>query len=62
MTAEGNVNDEHFVLKIPFKYLCGAKWAINIEASWPGHSGSCVQSIRKIGADGVTQLQELQTF
>jgi hypothetical protein len=40
MTAEGNVNDEHFVLKIPLKYLCGAKWAINIEASWAGHSGS----------------------
>jgi len=40
MEASGNVNDEHFVLKIPFKYLCGAKWAINIEASWAGHSGS----------------------
>jgi hypothetical protein len=40
MEASSNVNDEHFMLKIPLKYLCGAKWAINIEASWPGHSGS----------------------
>jgi hypothetical protein len=40
MTAVGKVNDTRFVLEIPLKYLCCAKWAINIEASWPGHSGS----------------------
>jgi hypothetical protein len=40
MTAIGAVNVEHFEFKIPLKYLCCAKWAINIEASWAGHSGS----------------------
>jgi hypothetical protein len=40
MTAVGVVNDEHFKFEIPLKYLCCAKWAINIEASWAGHSGS----------------------
>jgi len=40
MEAVGTVNDEHFELKIPLDYLCEAKWSINIEASWAGHSGS----------------------
>jgi hypothetical protein len=40
MEATGNVNYEHFVLKIPLNYLVGGMWAINIEASWAGHTGS----------------------
>lgn len=40
METVGAVNDEHFELKIPLGYLCEAKWSINIEASWAGHSGS----------------------
>jgi len=40
METVGEPNDEHFEIKIPVEYLCGGKWAINIEASWPEHSGS----------------------
>jgi len=37
----GVKNSEEFVIKIPFERIADCKWAINIEASWPNHSGSC---------------------
>ena len=44
MSVNGTYNQVSYKIEIPVKYLggCGAtfNWAINIEASWPGYSGS----------------------
>ena len=44
MSVNGSYNQVSYKIEIPVKYLggCGAtfNWAINIEASWPGYSGS----------------------
>jgi len=44
MSVNGSYNEVRYKIEIPVKYLggCGAtfRWAINIEASWPGSTGS----------------------
>jgi len=44
MAVTGNYNEEHYVIEIPKSYLGGSGatfyWAINVEATWPDHSGS----------------------
>lgn len=44
MSVSGNYNEEHYVITVPVGYLGGCcatfHWAMNVEASWPGHSAS----------------------